>query len=171
MLQLKPNPPYGLYVFLTRICLGQLFTDVADMDIDGIVLAVIAALPDLLVQIFPGIYFVRIMDEQKQNIKFMAGQGDLPPLYHNLAGLRVNGQVPDGIRLRFLPVPSSSLASVPENACSGQYPLFFKIRQSRRLMSASSSTIKMRGISLVSCIVVSSWSRKIESLAVILYFC
>ena len=57
----KSDSPDCFDILLTRICLRQFFPQITDMDIDCIILSILTALPDLLIETLTGIDLFRVL--------------------------------------------------------------------------------------------------------------
>lgn len=74
LFQLKANAVDGLDVVGVGIDGFELFADVGNMDVDGVVFAVVAAVPNLFVEAFAGVDFFRLAHQQLENVELMRRQ-------------------------------------------------------------------------------------------------
>lgn len=77
LFQLKANAVDRLNVVGVGINGFEFFADVGNVDVDGVVLAVVAAVPNLLVEAFAGVDFFRLAHQQLENVELMRRQRQL----------------------------------------------------------------------------------------------
>ena len=77
LLQLKADAVDGLDVVGVGIDGFELFADVGNVDVDGVVLAVVATVPNLLVEAFAGVDFFRLAHQQLEDVELVRRQRQL----------------------------------------------------------------------------------------------
>ena len=70
-MQLEADAVDGLDVVGVRIDGFELLADVGNVDVDGVVLAVVAAVPNLFVEAFAGVDFFRLAHQQLEDVELV----------------------------------------------------------------------------------------------------
>ena len=73
LFQPETDPPYGFNILFIRHCL-QLFSDVADMHVDCLVLPDINIIPRVIIDILLGENLIRMQEQKLQDLELLSCQ-------------------------------------------------------------------------------------------------